>query len=324
MIRSGDRMAPADRKVDLVFELEAGGAREHVQAEWEAALCNALFDLEIKTLGNGPFSASIRKRQFASIPYTVISVVGAQSSERTKQDVARSSEAKVNLMQMTEGRTSFESHGEQVVVDPGDILLLDSRVPYRQACLGRSCGIMFHLPLSWARTAIPTIEDPVLHCIRGKSRWAPALNAVLDEINTEDDPVQEDTSLVLSQLSGALALALGKGSAANPPLLAAIYASMSMAAFDTTLRAEQVAEWNGISLRYLHMQFAQANTTYRRTLLRLRLSKAAELLSADRFGALSIAEIGWRSGFSDESHFRRRFREAYGVTAAAYRRSPVH
>jgi AraC-like DNA-binding protein len=43
------------------------------------------------------------------------------------------------------------------------------------------------------------------------------------------------------------------------------------------------------------------------------------LLHDKRFDGLGIAEIAWNCGFSEPSHFARRFRERFGATPSAYR-----
>jgi len=52
-------------------------------------------------------------------------------------------------------------------------------------------------------------------------------------------------------------------------------------------------------------------------LMAARLRRAADLLSEAR---LPLVEVGLASGFADQSHFCKRFREAYGVTPGEYRR----
>ena len=52
----------------------------------------------------------------------------------------------------------------------------------------------------------------------------------------------------------------------------------------------------------------------------LRLQRAADLIAA-RAG--NIAEIGYRVGFSDQSHFSRTFKRHFGKAPTDYRRDPA-
>ncbi len=53
----------------------------------------------------------------------------------------------------------------------------------------------------------------------------------------------------------------------------------------------------------------------------LRLKRAKALLDDVRFERIPIAEIAWRSGFTNPSHFARRFRQRFGMAPADYRKA---
>ena len=80
-----------------------------------------------------------------------------------------------------------------------------------------------------------------------------------------------------------------------------------------------VAAAHGLSKRYLHLLFASAGSSFGSTLLELRLGQAQAMLADRRFGRSSIGEIAWRCGFTDPSHFARRFRQRFGHAPAAWR-----
>ena len=88
---------------------------------------------------------------------------------------------------------------------------------------------------------------------------------------------------------------------------------------DHELDAGRLAAALGLSPRYVHKILAREGTTYGRELVRVRLDRAAAMLRDRRFDELSIAEIGWRCGFCDPSHFSKRFRDAFGHAPGAYR-----
>jgi AraC family transcriptional regulator, positive regulator of tynA and feaB len=65
--------------------------------------------------------------------------------------------------------------------------------------------------------------------------------------------------------------------------------------------------------------FADAGTSFGATLMELRLNRARELLDDRRLVRVGIAEIAWRCGFREPSHFARRFRARYGAAPGDYR-----
>lgn len=74
-----------------------------------------------------------------------------------------------------------------------------------------------------------------------------------------------------------------------------------------------------VSVRYLHLLFAQHRLGVREWIVRERLEGARRHLATDPPRNSSIAAIGRRWGFCDAGHFARRFRHAYGVSPRKWR-----
>jgi AraC-like DNA-binding protein len=69
-------------------------------------------------------------------------------------------------------------------------------------------------------------------------------------------------------------------------------------------------------VRTLARAFAMHGTTFDRSLWNCRLEAAYEALLSNR-ASISITEVALRHGFSDSSHFTRRFRARFGVTPSS-------
>jgi AraC family transcriptional regulator, positive regulator of tynA and feaB len=76
----------------------------------------------------------------------------------------------------------------------------------------------------------------------------------------------------------------------------------------------EVALKAGISLRYLQKLFTQRGMTCSEFIYSVRLDHAAQLLQRRALlgTRLSLSEIGYASGFSDYTHFARKFRHRFG------------
>jgi AraC-like DNA-binding protein len=66
---------------------------------------------------------------------------------------------------------------------------------------------------------------------------------------------------------------------------------------------------------------AQGGTSFGAALIEARLNRAKALLEDPRFARIAIADIAWRCGFSNPSHFARRFRERHGVSPGDFRKT---
>lgn len=88
------------------------------------------------------------------------------------------------------------------------------------------------------------------------------------------------------------------------------------------LDPELIARECGISVRYLHTLFRDTNQTLGQWIRDMRLDAAREDLRAIR-NPLSIAEICYRRGFSDQAHFSRLFRQQFQMSPRDYRRQAL-
>jgi len=81
--------------------------------------------------------------------------------------------------------------------------------------------------------------------------------------------------------------------------------------------AEQVAKRLGMSPRTLQRRLGEANTSFVELLSELRRELAQQYLQSSR---VSVAEIAWLLGFSEQSAFSRAFKRWTGSSPASYRR----
>ena len=76
----------------------------------------------------------------------------------------------------------------------------------------------------------------------------------------------------------------------------------------------------GISERYVHKLFKRAGTTFASYVMDRRLDGAARDLKDPAIDGRAIGDIAFDWGFSDLSHFTRRFRHRFGCTPRDWRR----
>lgn len=83
----------------------------------------------------------------------------------------------------------------------------------------------------------------------------------------------------------------------------------------SSLSPARVAAEMGISIRYVHTIFSDEGTTFSNWVWSQRLEACRAKICSPAFADHSIATIAVESGFSNFSHFSRRFRQAFGLSA---------
>jgi AraC-like DNA-binding protein len=78
----------------------------------------------------------------------------------------------------------------------------------------------------------------------------------------------------------------------------------------------------GVSERYIHRLFELDEDRFGTFLLAGRLNSAARMLNSPAHACKSLSVIATESGFRDQSHFFRTFRQRFGMTPLAWRTRP--
>lgn len=294
---------------------------------WRSMVCEAIFELDVSIRCEDWFQASLRQQRVGALGLSRIAMNAEQTIERTRQAIARSREAQYEFVVVETGHIRVEHRGRDIMLKAGDSLLIYNGDTFRLRTEPHSKTSSFHVPASWLELWLPEPHEAVAELIDGSSPWGRVLSALTATWPADATVERAGGSLFADQFGGALALALQADREQRRTGAKGTFERclqhLQAAASDCELDAQSVADALQISLRYLHKLFAANGTSYGAELLRIRLELAARLLRQPQFGALSVAEIAWRTGFTDPSHFYRRFRECFGMPPGAYRSGPV-
>ena len=88
---------------------------------------------------------------------------------------------------------------------------------------------------------------------------------------------------------------------------------------DFTLDTAMIARRAGLSPRYLNGLFGDEGTSLMRHVWRRRLERCAKDLCDPRRAGERVAEIAFRWGFNDASHFSRAFKQRFGCAPGEFR-----
>ena len=112
---------------------------------------------------------------------------------------------------------------------------------------------------------------------------------------------------------------VGKNDVANEALVARVEAYVQQHLADPALNPESIARAHHISVRQLYKLWSGREFGLAEWIMRGRLEGARRDIAKD--GAAGIASAARRWGFTDPTHFGRRFRAAYGITPREWRQA---
>lgn len=289
---------------------------------WIDTVCDRFLALEIDTPLRNQFRARLEQVDLG--PATINSIQAqTQRVRRTHANLARSRYPVFVLLQLRVGQARLRQLGREGFVRAGESIWVDGNEPYELECPQSTSSLALRMPESWLKHWVPHPERFAGRLFTGGG-WNAALNAALSTLNTDShDEFALSHEAVAEQIAALLALAMGRDSEARTTLLEGLMCTLRSRLHEADLSAVTVAHQHRISKRTLYYAFAAANTTFIGELMRLRLERAQEILSDARFADWPVAEVAARCGFTDPSHFARRFRRQFAQSPLHFRNLPV-
>jgi AraC-like DNA-binding protein len=288
---------------------------------WIEAICEAFLEMKADAKRDD-FAAQLAKFQFGAIDLNYVDTA-PQLVWRTHAAIARSRQNFFYLLYMRSGQMSVAQRGREAVITPGNCLLVNSEEPYRFMLPVQNQVLSVQIPQHWLRAWLPDPDDLCIQPLAQHSPWGATLTSALGNLRRDTlDQIALPPGVVADQIGALIALAAAPGAAhasRNAPLLRRLKDTLHARAGDPDVNPEQIAQEHAISKRYLHLIFAQSGTSFGEALMNARLQRAKAMLDDRRFASTPISEIAWRSGFSNASHFARRFRQRYGTSPTDYR-----
>jgi len=291
---------------------------------WVDTVCDRFLELEIDAPAREHFHARLDQTELGPATANWLSA-DAQRVRRTAAKIARRQPGFL-LMQLRAGRVQIRQAGGSTPLRPGECILLDGGRPYEIECPEATRSCVLQLSDEWLRGWVGSPERlPPRHF--NAVGWSGALCAAMASLDVDScDHLALPRGEVADQIAALLRLALGpepQGSTAGQQLRERLMHTVRHGLSDPGLSPASVAAEHCISVRTLHYAFAATGTTFVEELMRARLQRARELLTDPRMRNLPIIEVAARCGFTDPSHFARRFRHRFGIAPVGFRRAAI-
>ena len=277
---------------------------------WNSAARNVFDAIEVRPASRH-FSGRLRRRTFGAVHLATVDstavTIEAQASSRLNG---------IYLMVNERGSSEMHQRGRRNRLAAGELTVLCAHEPYRLECGREHRTHVLYVPG-------PTLDQSLDRHIAVAHRGAECelLSAFIGRLAHLDMREQttgnlHDTTLNLIRLTWPdPRTPSGRASATAWRERLERYVEQHLG--DPGLDIDGIAAYFGISSRYVQMVFAGADTTLSRLILERRLQTVADGLRNDR--QRRICDIALEAGFNDVSHFCRRFRDRFGLSARDYR-----
>jgi AraC family transcriptional activator of tynA and feaB len=229
------------------------------------------------------------------------------------------------------GRSVFSQFDRQAVAENGSFVLLDPRHPFTVSYQGHTKSVSVKLPRRAFEERLGTAAMLSVQTLDVRRPLSGLASGFLSMLPSRVERVGNSMAKQLAdQTLDLLALALSVETDSSVALssrsgiaLFGLKSIIEARLSDPTLKPAAVAEAAGMSVRYANELLSREGSSVERYILHRRLERARRALTDPAQAHRRINEIGFAWGFSDLSHFGRRFRAAYGMTPGDYRRSAL-
>ncbi|MGB0834117.1 MAG: helix-turn-helix domain-containing protein [Psychrobium sp.] len=225
------------------------------------------------------------------------------------------------------GRSLFEQAGRQLILNTGDMTIMDQRLPCKLTHDGEVKHLSIHLPIHVVNDYLDEDNIGVARKINIKSGMGFLLKVYLEQLEFLLHHDNDQLSLVNDQQSlinlwgntipnsECLVSRLSMSNIQFNQLKIALYQQLS----DPTINIEYVAKQHHISKSKLYRFFAKQQLTPNAWLKQLRLDYATRLMKERVWLNKPIIDVANGAGFDDLAHFTRSFTSFSGVSPHRYR-----
>lgn len=310
-IFSTDDVHPRDR-----FDYWMGAIRQNIIRNDAVPACRRAFRAELSA------------RSIGAVHITLSSSSAIKVSH-TKHHNGQPSDDQLFVFMPLAGSKVLQQSGRQAVLWPGQLALIDPRLPHDASISDGSGMLTLILDRQLLEQRLGAVQDLTARPVLPDTAEGQLASGYLNMISSQAGSLSSAAAeLVQVQLLDLVALALGKsrgeqvscGSSARLLVRTKLHAAIEARLSDPGLDTATIARAAGVSARYANVVLADENTSLGRLIQTRRLERCRTALADPAEAHRSVSEIAYGWGFSDMTHFGRRFRVAYGLLPSEFRR----
>jgi AraC family transcriptional activator of tynA and feaB len=293
---------------------------------WHSVACKNLVDHNSRTECRLSFDAEIETGSLGNLELVLFHNSPMEVSH-TAHHVAHARADDLFVCRQVIGALFLEQDTRDVVLEAGDLTLLDPLLPYEGRFSLDSKLLVLKVPRRELEARVGKTREMVARLIkpvRMEDSLTSSLLAMLPSFTGKMGAISEEMvgNHALDLIAVSLAKTVEGGrprvSSAKAFVLLNIRAVIEARLTDPALDAQTVADAAGISVRYANAALADDEMSIMRLIQARRLARCRYALEDPNQAQRTVGEIAYGWGFSDMTHFGRRFKKAYGILPSDY------
>lgn len=286
------------------------------------------FVKSLVTPDGGPFRATVRSGLVGPLG------VGAyecdtHALERSAREIAQAESDDYFVCLQLSGRSSHFQDNRKAIIDNGEFLLLDPRLPFKGRCEQRGRIVAVRVPRRALDERMGAAAAVASRRISSRGSVAALAFGFLTMLPDAMDALDDAAGAkVAEQALDLLALAFAIEALTDRVTLSSrrsltrtlLKSAIDARLHDPELTPAAAAAAVGISARHANALLAEEGTGLERYIIARRLERCRRTLEDPAQAHRTIGEIAFSWGFADLSHFTRRFKAEFGAPPGEYRR----
>ena len=293
---------------------------------WRQALNQSHLEWALAAPAGPAFHVRIRQRELEGVRVVECHCDPCTGWRRPPQ-IARSEGAWFGILFDLRGREVIRQDDREATLAPGDFVLWDSERAMEFRVLAPLHKLTLLVPKPRLQAVLGDAERYAGSVVPGSLPAGGMAADVLRRLARGFATIEDGAAgAVIDPVLGLIAAALMAGRPVPQPTgghaesFRRFCQDIERNLGDVTLTPSRIAAAQGVSLRYLHLVFAEQGVSVGRWIRQRRLWHChREVMQAGP--GRTLTEIAFRWGFNDMAHFSRAFKAQYGVPPSELRRA---
>jgi AraC family transcriptional activator of tynA and feaB len=309
----------------MIYSTQDVHPRERL-SYWREVATRGYVEHDSRPLDRANFRGKVK---ISSLPGVGLAAFDAEAHAvlRSERNAGHEDTGDLLLSALFSGEVSLTQDGRESVLNGPSLYLVDPVRPFDLVLRERCVHVIAKIPRTLLEARIGHTGDLTGRGIGVSQGVGTLVMGMLQLLSNEAETLDDMAGLkVAEQLLDLSALTLVKERESGPALsspravaLLRLKATIERLLIEHNLKPDRIAAETGISVRYANALLAEENWSIERYVNERRLERCRAALEDPGQDHRNIGEIAFKWGFSDLSHFGRRFKQRYGLTPTEYR-----